>query len=321
MRPPRPATGRARRARLRVPGHRIGERGVAVRPLLATCVLVATLAAPPSARGEGSARDSAYVMLFLDVPTVEGGLSPGQVLLAVSDGDDALRACLSRSSGGTRDIELSAALEVGRDGAVRSAVVQARGAGDPLVEQCVDNALETLRFPETSGRASAARMTLRLVVMEEPPPRDGAELVASAGGGVRVGTPAPEPGIEGLRNAPAGAVATLEALRGRVVVLEFWATWCGPCVAAIPHLNELVAELSGESVVFLSITDESPDVVEGFLAGHPIDGWVGLDGDGSSFDAYGIHGVPVTVVIDGDGVVVAVTHPASLTAGIIREHL
>jgi len=72
------------------------------------------------------------------------------------------------------------------------------------------------------------------------------------------------------------ANATLHALAGKAVVLEFWATWCAPCVAAIPHLNELATQFKDRPVVFLSVSDETPSVVEAFLQKHPIDGWSAL---------------------------------------------
>ncbi len=290
---------------------------------MVAAMAIVVLAAPRVAKGDGEAgtEPSSYVMLFFDTPTVEGALSPGHVLLALSDGDAALRACLNRSSTGTGDIELSAVMVLEADGLVSKATVAARGARDAPVEQCVAESLKRLRFPDTQGRKSTARVTLRLVAMEEPPPRDAAVLVASAGGGVAVGAQAPPLGIEELRNAPEGASATWDHLHGKVVVLEFWATWCGPCVAEIPHLNALVAEFAGKDVVFLSITDEEPAIVERFVKHKPMMGWQGFDRDGSAFEAYQIHGIPVTVVVARDGKVAHVTHPGDLTAATIRALL
>ncbi|MBN2562183.1 MAG: TIGR03435 family protein [Phycisphaerae bacterium] len=132
-----------------------------------------------------------------------------------------------------------------------------------------------------------------------------------------VGDEAPEIGLEKLLQAPKGAEASLKALKGKVVVLEFWGTWCGPCVMAIPHLNELVEKFKDKPVRFISITDEKQEVVEKFLEKRAIRGWVGLDTDRSIFNAYGFRGVPYTVLIDKEGKVAAVTHPNALTEDIL----
>ena len=50
-----------------------------------------------------------------------------------------------------------------------------------------------------------------------------------------------------------------DKLKGKVVVLEFWNIGCGPCIQAIPHLNDLVEQFSGKPVVFLSISDDNAD--------------------------------------------------------------
>jgi len=88
---------------------------------------------------------------------------------------------------------------------------------------------------------------------------------ASAGAAPRAGEAAPELGLEQVLQAPSGTEASWEKLGGKVVVLEFWATWCAPCIAAIPHLNELADHFKGKPVQFIAITDEKADVVEGFL--------------------------------------------------------
>src|SRR5262245_46570784 len=66
-----------------------------------------------------------------------------------------------------------------------------------------------------------------------------------------VGEPAPPLTLERLLQAPAGAKADWSALRGHVVVLEFWATWCVPCVRAVPHLNDLAEQFKDQPVQFL----------------------------------------------------------------------
>jgi len=137
----------------------------------------------------------------------------------------------------------------------------------------------------------------------------------------KVGDPAPEIGLEKLLQAQDRTVANLKALKGDIVVLEFWATWCGPCVTAIPHLNELIEKYEDKPVRFISITDEKEDIVTKFLKKRPIRGWVGLDTDRSLFKEYGVSGIPMTVLIDKRGRAVAVTYPTALTEKILDEML
>ncbi len=138
--------------------------------------------------------------------------------------------------------------------------------------------------------------------------------------GPRYDAPAPPLAVE-LLQAPAGAQATWESLKGNVVVLEFWATWCSGCVAQIPHLNELAGKLKDKPVRFISVTDEDLDAVTPFLAKRPIAGWVALDPRSTTFRRYGINGRPQTAVIDADGVLRGIVTPEQVTEGLVAELL
>ncbi len=124
---------------------------------------------------------------------------------------------------------------------------------------------------------------------------------------------APALAIEETLNGPADADADWEALKGKATVLEFWATWCAPCVDAIPHLNELENDLSGEDIRFVSVTDEEAATVTPFLESIPISGLVALDLDRSVFQDYGVLSIPTTFLVDKEGVVQAVTRAHDLT--------
>lgn len=138
--------------------------------------------------------------------------------------------------------------------------------------------------------------------------------------GPEVGKPAPALSLSKILQAPPDAQASWDALRGKVVVLEFWATWCGPCRKSIPHWNELVDAFKGKPVQFLAISDENEQVVAGFLKQTPIHSWIGLDGVGQSMrDRYQIEGIPTTVLVNQTGMVVAVTHPMRLEPKYIEE--
>jgi uncharacterized protein (TIGR03435 family) len=138
---------------------------------------------------------------------------------------------------------------------------------------------------------------------------------------IKVGDMAPPLSLEILMQAPIKATDIQEDVRGKIVVLEFWATWCGPCRKAIPHLNELVKEFKSKPVLFLSVSDEEEWKVENFLKVNPISGWIGLDKDLSLFKAYGFKNIPQTVVIDQNGRIAALTSPQLLNATLIKTLL
>ena len=125
------------------------------------------------------------------------------------------------------------------------------------------------------------------------------------------GTPAPPLQFTQLLQAHAGATNWKE-LRGKVVVLEFWATWCEVCVAELPEFNKLVDSLDPSKFQFISIDDEEPQIVQAFLKKRKIAGWVGIDTTGEIFKRFGILSRPTTVVVNARAEVVAVTHPESL---------
>jgi uncharacterized protein (TIGR03435 family) len=113
---------------------------------------------------------------------------------------------------------------------------------------------------------------------------------------------------------------SFDALHGSVVVLEFWATWCGPCVAAIDHLNDLADQFADqENVRFISVTDEKLETITEFVGRKPIHTWIGLDEQQSLLKAFGISGIPQTIVINSDGKVAAKISPSRLDAELLKR--
>jgi thiol-disulfide isomerase/thioredoxin len=135
--------------------------------------------------------------------------------------------------------------------------------------------------------------------------------------GPKVGDKPPLLQAAALLQAPPGARLDAASLRGKVLVLEFWATWCGPCVAEISHLNELADKFKDRPVQFVAITAEDETVIKPFLAKRPIHAWVALDTDRAMNKAYGITGIPCTVLVGKDGRIAAITHPVMLK----EEHI
>lgn len=138
-------------------------------------------------------------------------------------------------------------------------------------------------------------------------------------GELQVGDEAPEIRIAEWLQGSAEDPRTLAELRGRVVVLEFWAASCGACISAFAHLNELAAEFEGgDEVVFLSLGQGDKTALQKVLDRVPLDTLVGLDAGRASFEAYGVRVIPHTVVVDANGAIAAVTSPWDLTASALR---
>src|SRR5579872_4424505 len=103
---------------------------------------------------------------------------------------------------------------------------------------------------------------------------------------------------------------TLASLRGKVVLVEFWATWCGPCVAGIPHLNELQAKYRAAGLQVISLTDDDLATVEDFQkkARSPIKYAVGVGSDSNA--RYGVSSIPHAFLVGRSGKLLWHGHPA-----------
>ena len=99
-----------------------------------------------------------------------------------------------------------------------------------------------------------------------------------------------------------GTPWALEKARGRVVVVNFWATWCPPCVAEMPALDRLQKAFTGQplDVIAVNVGDEPFDVAL-FLRRTPLDLNILLDENGTTQKPWQVRGLPTTVIIDADG--------------------
>jgi thiol-disulfide isomerase/thioredoxin len=107
---------------------------------------------------------------------------------------------------------------------------------------------------------------------------------------------------------------------GKVTVMEFWATWCGPCKAGMPHLSELQKEYKDQGVDIIGVSNEKLALVESFIANPQWDKktnyTIAVDQDGATNNAYmkaaKRNGIPCAFVVDGEGKVAWIGHPMSM---------
>lgn len=118
---------------------------------------------------------------------------------------------------------------------------------------------------------------------------------------VAVNEPASPVGLPDLSRG--GSLVDLGSLRGRGVLVAFWATWCEPCLAEMPLLVELHRRYGGRHFALVSVTDDDADKVRTYLEKSPLPFPVLHDSDGTVRERYGADVLPYAVFIGPDGVV------------------
>ncbi len=102
-----------------------------------------------------------------------------------------------------------------------------------------------------------------------------------------------------------GQLVNMEDYRGKVIFLNFWATWCMPCVAELPSIDKLYKEFKDENIAFLLISSEQPEKVKRYheKKGYEIPFHI-IDKDGSIPNQYYSNSIPTTFIINKEGKIV-----------------
>ena len=119
------------------------------------------------------------------------------------------------------------------------------------------------------------------------------------------GSPAPEINLP----SPDGKLISLSSLKGKIVVIDFWASWCGPCRREMPEMVELYKEYKTRGLEIYGVSlDENTDAWKSAIAGDHIT-WIQVSDlkkwDSKPVMEYGIEEIPQTVLIDRNGKIVA----------------
>ncbi|UUZ82941.1 redoxin domain-containing protein [Paenibacillus sp. P26] len=126
---------------------------------------------------------------------------------------------------------------------------------------------------------------------------------AAASVGLKIGQQAPDFELKQLDGTP----VKLSDYRGRTVFLNFWATWCPPCQAEMPHLRQFHAQYESAGAVVLGMnatnTEMSVPVVQAWVKEWKLNFPIVLDSQGSVSETYKVNAYPATYIIDKNGII------------------
>jgi thiol-disulfide isomerase/thioredoxin len=122
-------------------------------------------------------------------------------------------------------------------------------------------------------------------------------LAASSAQALDKGAPAPQFDLPGLDGA-----VKLAKLQGKVVYVDFWASWCGPCRQSFPWMNDMQAKYGAKGLQIVGVNvDAKSDDARQFLTATPARFAIAFDPQGATPRSYGIKGMPSSVLIGPDG--------------------
>lgn len=116
------------------------------------------------------------------------------------------------------------------------------------------------------------------------------------------------------------ALKNLEQLKGKVIWLEFWATWCSPCIATMPHIQRLQKAYGGKLQVIMVSTEKEKRISQ-FIKNKPTDLWFAVDTANTFSKPFPYRVIPHSILIDPRGKVVAITDPVNVTNQVIEDVL
>jgi peroxiredoxin/outer membrane lipoprotein-sorting protein len=172
------------------------------------------------------------------------------------------------------------------------------------------NVLETeitTTFRKTESNPSLPDSTFKF-----NPPEDAKEVAsfrAPRPAAIEIGSEAADFQLKDLE----GREIQLKSLRGNVVLLNFWATWCGPCRLEMPVIEKLHQQFHGKGLHVFGVNDEEIDTIREYVAEHEYSFPTLVDTDQQAMNLYQIRGIPTMVVIDRSGKI------AQYRMGLSRE--
>jgi len=145
--------------------------------------------------------------------------------------------------------------------------------------------------------------------------------VIAQAGYLKKGTKAPSLGSASSYNTSSGKAINIESYKGLVVLVDFWATWCGPCIKAMPHMQELHHKYGKKGLVVIAHTDSSSRGVESYIKKNKFEFMFSIAGSKGIGKNYGVSGIPSACLIDVNGAVIWQGHSASVRESDVENAL
>lgn len=193
---------------------------------------------------------------------------------------------------------------------------------NPLVRAVIATALlaalaAAVAFAMRDDGDDSGAATLDGAPTETSPATEEAELGALDGRRPIVGQPAPDFALRSLD----GDMVRLSDFRGKVVWINFWATWCRPCKRELPEIQALYDEKGAEGLVVLEVNwKESAERAGAYWSDNRLSMPLLLDRGGSVYEQYGLQGLPDSFFVDREGNLAAL-HYGYLTEETMRKRL